>query len=86
MQSVEELETLKKVVVKVFPNWGHPKWGGSVRDYQTTHGDNKFLPFTEFINLSTLPRCNACLFLLTWTQDLQQEIHEQRLQKNKGMP
>lgn len=79
MQSEEDLETLNtqhdnKQLFKVLPNWAHPKWGVRVRDYQTKHGDNKFPHSWNLLNLSLrLLRCNACLFLLTWTQAFQQE-------------
>ena len=70
MQSVEDLETLNKQhdnkqLLKVLPNWAHPKWGVRVRDYQTMHGDNKFPPFAKFVKFVTEIAEVQCLPVLT---------------------
>ena len=70
MQSVEDLETLNKQhdnkqLLKVLPNWAHPKWGVRVRDHQTKHGDNKFTPFAEFVKFVTETAEVQCLPVLT---------------------
>jgi hypothetical protein len=69
MHSVEDLETLNKEndnkkLVKIFPVWAHPKWGTKVRDYQPKHGDNKFPPFTVFVNFVTQIADIQCLPVL----------------------
>ena len=70
MQSVEDLETLNKQhdnkqLLKVLPNWAHPKWGVKVRDYQTKYGENKFPPFSEFVKFVTEIAEVQCLPVLT---------------------
>ena len=70
MQTVEDLETLNKQhdnkqLLKVLPNWAHPKWGVRVRDYQTKHGDNKFPPFAEFVKFVSEIAEVQCLPVLT---------------------
>ncbi|XP_020617947.1 uncharacterized protein LOC110055866 [Orbicella faveolata] len=70
MQSVEDLETLNKQhdnkqLLRVLPNWAHPKWGVRVRGYQTKHGDNKFPPFVEFVRYVTEISEVQCLPVLT---------------------
>ena len=70
MQSVEDLETLNKQhgnkqLLKILPNWVHPKWGVKVRDYQTRYGENKFPPFSAFVKFVTEIAEVQCLPVLT---------------------
>ena len=70
MQSVEDLETLNKQhdnkqLLKDLPNWAHPKRGVRVRDYQTTHGDNKFPQFPKLVKFVTEMAEVQCLPVLT---------------------
>ena len=70
MQSIEDLETLNKQhgnkqLLKILPNWVHPKWGVKVRDYQTKYGENKFPPFSAFVKFVTEIAEVQCLPVLT---------------------
>ncbi|KAK3702243.1 hypothetical protein QZH41_016771 [Actinostola sp. cb2023] len=69
MQSVEDLETLNtqhgnKQLLKILPNWMHPRWGVKVRDYQLVHGDTKYPPFKQFVKFVTDTAEVQCLPVL----------------------
>ena len=83
MQSVEDLETLNKEsdnkkLVRILPSWAHPKWGAKVHDYQAKHGDNKFPPFSAFVNFVTEIAEIQCLPVLTGVEANGQEIRNQK--------
>ena len=83
MQSVEDLETLNKKsdnkkLVRILPSWAHPKWGTKVRDYQTKHGDNKFPPFSAFVQFVIEIAEVQCLPVLTGVEANSQDVKNQR--------
>ena len=89
MNSVEDLETLNKEsdnkkLVRILPGWAHPKWGTKVRDYQQRHGDNKFPPFSAFVNFVAEIADVQCLPVLSDVEVNKQEREDKSRNRRRG--